>query len=865
VKNTKFSDIIAAAQGKISGSYSDFEVTALSRDTRTLQQGDVFIALPGSNYNVYDFISVAEQKGASAIISSQKVECKVPLVLVDDTYTALHKIAAWYRSKFTFPIICVTGSTGKTTTRSMINTVLASKYKVYQTAKNYNNHIGLPFSLLELDESYDAAVLEIGMNHTGEIEQLSKTAKPDIAVITNIGKAHIGNLGSRENIFKAKMEVAAGLKHGGTLVLNSDDDMLATVKSNGSFNLLFAGTTDFAQNKFTASSIKPNGFYTDFCVKGAEFEKTVTLPLAGSHNVNNALLAALCGTAVGVSADAAFAALGGFASSSMRTEVSQIRGVKIIKDYYNASPESAAAGLQSLQSLKTAGGKTIAVLGQIGELGSFAQAEHLALGKLCGALGVDYVFFIGENHTDVFDGLSGFQTQAFCTDDRTSFLRYLADFIKKGGVAPGDAMLIKGSRAAHMEDFFENIKNLLNSYGCAAVEIPQSPTRLYVDISAVKHNFAQIQLAAGANTQLMPMVKANAYGCGAEVIANIFRDCSRLAVADIKEAALLKNVLPGAGIVIIYQPYINDCEEIVLQNYIPAVSNLDFAKKLNKIAALHNTTVRVHVEVDTGFCRLGVDFDKCGEFFAELGKLKNLSCEGIFMHYSSADVFDDSDSEFTQLQTDRFLAAITAAENAYGFIKFKHACASAAIFNPVCKPYLNPSEGDGTSAENLAKPVFNMARPGYMIYGYYPHPALKKAVDLKPALKFVSVILQIKEVPLGSPIGYGRKFVTARKSKIATVAVGYSDGLRRRLFDPENAQNGCFAVNGQRAPIVGRISMDLTAVDITDIAGQVNVGDEVAIFDNSNITIEEIANICGTIGYEIIAQLQGNVDRVEVF
>jgi alanine racemase len=175
-----------------------------------------------------------------------------------------------------------------------------------------------------------------------------------------------------------------------------------------------------------------------------------------------------------------------------------------------------------------------------------------------------------------------------------------------------------------------------------------------------------------------------------------------------------------------------------------------------------------------------------------------------------------------------------------------YSCAGAAIFN-----------------QNAAH--FNMVRPGYMLYGYYPGKSLRDMVLLKPVLKFVSVILQIKDHDEGTPISYNRKFVTKRKSRIATVSAGYSDGINRKLFNAKNSKNGCFVVNGQRAPITGTICMDLTMIDITDIKGDVKVGDEVAIFDNINVTIEEMANICGTIGYEIISQIEDKAERVESF
>jgi alanine racemase len=376
--------------------------------------------------------------------------------------------------------------------------------------------------------------------------------------------------------------------------------------------------------------------------------------------------------------------------------------------------------------------------------------------------------------------------------------------------------------------------------------LPPSPTKLYVDINAVKFNYSQIKQAVGTQVEIMPMVKANAYGAGTEIIANVFRNSKYLAVADIKEAALIRRILPEANFVIIYQPYIGDIEEIVSANHIASVSNLNFAGKLNEEAEKQQKKTKIHIEVDTGAGRLGLNIGDCLDFARKIKTFNNLIVEGVFMHYACAESLSDDDLEFTKQQTTLFIKAVSDIESVLGEITYKHACAGAAIFN-----------------KNSAH--LNMVRPGYMLYGYYPGKALRDSVLLKPVLKFVSVILQIKDCDEGTPISYNRKFITTRKSRIATVSAGYSDGISRKLFDPKNVKNGCFVVNGQRAPITGTICMDLTMIDITDIEGEVNVGDEVAIFDNINVSIEEMAEICGTIGYEIIAQIEDKADRVESF
>ena len=267
---------------------------------------------------------------------------------------------------------------------------------------------------------------------------------------------------------------------------------------------------------------------------------------------------------------------------------------------------------------------------------------------------------------------------------------------------------------------------------------------------------------------------------------------------------------------------------------------------MNDEAEKHGKKCKIHIEVDTGAARLGISVDESKYFAEEIKKLHNLEFDGIFMHYVCADSFTESDLEFTALQSERFAQAVKQIESVLGIAPYKHACAGAAIFNKNAVHY-------------------NMVRPGYMLYGYYPSDELRDKIDLKPALRFATVILKITEHEAGTPVSYNRRFYTKRKSKIATVSVGYSDGIYRRLFNPESENSGCFVVNGQRAPIVGSICMDLTMIDITDINGEVKVGDEVSVFDNVNVTVDEMADICGTIGYEIIARIEDKADRVETF
>lgn len=837
MKQMKISEII-----KVTNALTDYQgedvVKGVSTDTRTLQKGEVYFALKGKNYNGHEFISVAEKKGASAVVCSEEIKnCSIPILKVDDTLKALQKLASYYRNKLKIKVIAVTGSNGKTTTKNMIATVLSHKYKVFFTDRNFNNEIGLPKSILDIDETYDCAVLEMGMNNFGEISLLSKIAKPDIAVITNIGKAHIGNLGSQENILSAKLEILDGLKSSGTIILNSGDTFLKNLNFPN-FETLFVGVG----SELSVSEVVQKENSLNFNILHSSGEYKAKLPIIGSQNATNALFAIACGLKLGINIQESLEKLKRYSPPPMRMEVVNINGITIIKDYYNSSPDSCKKAIESLSEYSSSGNK-IAILGQILELGNFSKQEHYELGTFCALKQLDKVFFFGKDYESFKKGM---QKHSECFETKNALLEGLKSYVLSGKLKKGDVILIKGSRDTKMETVYELLKVYIQAGMGLGVPNQYSQTKLYVDVNAIKYNYFQILKEVGDDVEVMPMVKANAYGAGAEIISNIFYGSKYLAVADTIEASRLREMLPNKNIVIIYQPTFEEIPEIVKNDLIPAVSDINFIKELNLESIKQNKVTRVHVEVDTGHGRLGVNPKDISDFALTLKELKNLDAEGIFMHYATADTTDEDSLAFTQKQTQIFKQSIEEFEKVYGAIKYKHACAGAAIFNPkACR--------------------FNMVRPGYLLYGYHPEELTKHYIKLKPSLKLVSKILQIREVEKGTSISYGRKFITSRKSKIATVSIGYSDGIPRKLFDLKNKQNGCFVVSGQRAPIVGTICMDLTMIDITDIVGKVEVGDEVAIFDNINVTIEEMAEICGTIGYEIIAQIQEKTERIEIF
>lgn len=433
----------------------DLTVNGVSTDTRTIVKGDLFVALVGENFDGNDYINVAEENGAVAAICSKPVKAGIPVLLVEDTLKALHKLATYYRNLLGIKVVALTGSNGKTTTRDLTKTVLAAKYKVYSTAGNYNNEIGLPKTILSMDEGYDIAVLEMGMNHLGEISRLTNIAKPDVAMITTVGKAHIGNLGSQENILKAKLEILEGLNPDGLLILNGDNELLRGADT-GSFKKSFVGVRTSAD--ITAKDIEVKGNETEFTAVYDGKEYRGRIPLIGEYNVLNSLEAMRCGLHFGITPDIAFKALGSYESVGMRCEAEEVNGVVLVKDYYNASPDSSRVAIEALGDY-TKGGKKIALLGEMLELGEFTYDEHKTLGELCVKNGAEISMFIGDDFAAFKEGNPN--SFVFKKDERDKYAEKIKALVTEGKISKGDAVLIKASRGTKMEDFYEVLKSAL--------------------------------------------------------------------------------------------------------------------------------------------------------------------------------------------------------------------------------------------------------------------------------------------------------------------------------------------------------------------------------------------------------------------
>lgn len=355
------------------------------------------------------------------------------------------------------------------------------------------------------------------------------------------------------------------------------------------------------------------------------------------------------------------------------------------------------------------------------------------------------------------------------------------------------------------------------------------PTVLEVDVNSFRYNVRKIQEYVGNNVKLMPVIKANAYGTYINKLNDVINDFDIVAVANVDEAVELRDNGYSKEIFVLNQPYVYEMQKIIENNITVGICSDIFLDELGKL----DEKVKVHIEIETGMGRTGVVLEGLKEFISKIKQYKNIEVEGIYTHLSSADY----DEEYTNSQIKIFEKAIQEIQKELGEVRYIHCSASNGILN-----YSNK--------------CFNLVRPGIILYGYNSFDKTMEKIDLKPVCKLKSKITFLKEVPENTSISYSRKFITKRKTKVATIPIGYADGLRRCL-----SNKGEVLINCKRVPIIGNVCMDGFLADVTDLA-DVKVGDDVYIWDNENITLDEVADKCNTINYEIMSTISYRVPRV---
>ena len=443
-------------------------VSDIVTDSRKIVENSIFIALRGEKFDGHNFVAQAIKNGAvAAVVDGQfENEENLPIIRTKDTLKAFGAMAAYYRNQFQIPSVAITGSVGKTSTKEMVSAVLKRHYNTLKTDGNFNNEIGLPLTVLRMENEHEIAVFEMGMSNFGEISALSKIAAPETAILTNIGYSHIEFLKSQENILKAKLEIVDGLMQDGTIILNGDDPYLAKAAENLPFETLTYGVEN-ENCDVRAVNIKKfaSGTEFDFLLGGEEYHVSISVP--GIHHVYNALAAILTGIKYNIPVPEIIAGIKDFEPVGMRQKVENLKNCVVIRDCYNASPTSMKSGLEVLNVTAPVDDerefRRVAIMGDMLELGDYSREAHEEVGGLTCDYDLGCLIAVGKNAEHVARGAieKGFNSsEIYVFYDTNTAKAHIEEILRRN-----DVILLKGSRGMHLEeiaDFIEEIDERLS-------------------------------------------------------------------------------------------------------------------------------------------------------------------------------------------------------------------------------------------------------------------------------------------------------------------------------------------------------------------------------------------------------------------
>lgn len=815
-------------------------------DSRIIAPGQLFVAVVTETGDGHAYIGEAVAAGATGVLCERPPEEAlggVTLLVVGDTQQALLAYARHILAARQMEVIGVTGSVGKTSAKEAIASVLAGRRAVFRNPGNYNGRFGLPIALGELEPGQHLAVLEMACDSFDEIRHLAEITKPCVGVVTAIGPSHLEYFGSLEQIAHEKGRLLEALPRDGLAVLNADDPLVMPLAARTSARCVTYGRC--AEADYVAEEVRVSPEGTWLTVRAGKERVPLSLPLLGAHHAYTALAAVAVGRHYGLSWAEIAAGLAALQPLSGRTRLLPgVNGSTLLDDSYSANPTSALAALQLLADLPAR--RRLVLLGEMSELGAYAEEGHRLVGRRCAQV-ADWLVAKGEWAALAAaearqDGLPAEAVHVVDTD---------ADACQILGCAlrEGDLLLVKGSATARLEAV---TANLLREAGDAIhlprqhrgwsqvrLQRPGRPTWVEIDLGAVANNVQRLAALLGSRVRLLAVLKADAYGHGAVKVARaaLRHGVSWLGVACLGEALTLRRQGITAPILILGYTPPWQARETVLHEVRATVFALDAAQALSRAALDLGRVARVHVKVDTGMGRLGLLPEEVLPFVHEISRLPGLLVEGVFSHLATA---DESDLGYARWQNERFAELLAALEREGLRPELAHLANSAA-------------------ALRMPEARYNLVRVGIALYGLNPSPEAPLPDGFRPALTFKSQIAQVKALSEGAYVGYGRSHRLGRPSRLAVIPVGYADGFRRA---PRHW--GTVLVRGQRAPIIGRISMDQTTLDVTDIP-QARAGDEVVLIGPQGddcITVDEVAANLGTINYEVVSEILARVPRV---
>jgi alanine racemase len=793
-------------------------VTEIVTDTRQLSisSGLLFFALKGKNHNGHSFIKNLYQNGIRIFVVDKLPEnvenyIGAAFILTADTLGALQLLASYKRKSFHSPVIAVTGSAGKTVVKEWLADILGLTAPVIRSPKSYNSQVGVPLSILKLDDKYKLGIFEAGISMPGEMEKLQRIIDPDIGVVTNIGDAHSENF--PDNLVKAEEKLK--LFYNSSIIVYCRDHELIhqSILNNEILNTkkLIDWSCEKEDAKIFVTKSPLRRGKTGLAMRFNNIEHYFEIPFTDRASVENAITVAAVCLALGTPAEIISKGISGLVSVAMRMELKGgINDCQLIEDYYNSDPGSLGMALEYLRSQNWK--KPTLILSDFVQSGRNEKDLYGEVARLVRKTGIKKFIGIGNalaRNSSLFDSSARF----FYTTDEFVINFNSSDF-------KNEIILLKGARIYE----FEKIGKLLEQ------QIHQ--TVLEVNLDAISHNLNEFRRHLDPGTRIMAMVKAFAYGAGpAEISALLeYHRVSYLAVAYADEGVELRNsgvTLP----IMVMNPDPSAAELLIKYSLEPEIYSLLSLDHFEAVASRHGLiSYPVHIKIDTGMHRLGFMPEDIDYLTKKIKKTECLRVVSVFSHLAGSD--DPSLDHFSHQQVKVFLDAVKKIHDATGYSFLRHILNSSGI-------------------ARFPQYQFDMVRPGIGMYGVGHFEGL----DLKIAGRFKTRISQIKTIKAGEPIGYGCADVSENERTIAILPVGYADGLNRKLGN----RNGNLYIKGSRVQIVGNVCMDMCMADITGINAE--TGDEAEIF-GEKISINEIAEKSQTIPYEILTSIPRRVKRV---
>jgi len=805
-------DIAVSIQARFNDTSKQEAIDNVSIDSRSLQNngGTLFFALTGQNSDGHYYIPDLIKKGVTCFVVTHIPETAINnanFLVVDDTLKALQGFAKYYRQLFNFPIITVTGSNGKTIVKEWLNYLLSPDYNIVRSPKSYNSQVGVPLSVIGINEKHNLGIFEAGISTSGEMEKLEAIIQPNIGILTNIGTAHDEGFANRKEKIQEKLKLFSNV----ALLILQKNEVVEKLLPNSTKTFTWSYDIDgditikrTIKSTKTILKIKNNSSKSNFKVR---------IPFTGDAAIENAINCIMMLLHLGYDDDVITNRIANLYPVELRLQVKDgINNCTIIDDSYSCDYQSLKIALDFLEQQKTHQNKTL-IISDVFQSGFTTEELYTKVGQLITTHKINKVIGIGKIVTKQLADFPNFYpyktTQEFLTQLNANAFEE-------------ETILIKGARSFR----FEEIVVLL--------EEKTHETVLEINLTAITHNFNFYRSLLKPETKIMVMVKAFGYGSGNYEIAKTLshHKVDYLGVAFADEGVALRN----AGIttpIVVMNPESSAFSAMTAYNLEPEIYSIrelnafiDLAKKKNL------SNYPIHLKLDTGMHRLGFKENQIPELINLLQNNNFVAVQSIFSHLSASD--DPKLSAFTKQQIALFEQTSLTVTNALKINPIRHILNTSGIYN-------------------YPEAQYDMVRLGIGLYGVGNDAKERKQLLNVSTLK--TIILQTKDIEEGESVGYSRKFMATQKTRIATLPIGYADGIPRAWGNGK----GYVIIKNRKAPIIGNICMDMLMVDITSI--KCNEGDTAILF-GKNPSVVTIAKALNTITYEVLAGISHRVKRI---